>query len=207
MRVLKRISLALLLLLFGFLGGFAACYWLFPRTIEISTESPVSQPTQLFSQPLKPAPAPEPVALAPTLVAQPINFQKSVQIKRGKMLLLQSDEFDLLVDFTAIGTPEHGAESAKYRWRYRSAGGAEQSGSGTVFEKYETVVQTAKGREVRDAGGQLGITAGPILMTWSHGGTNSAWIYFPPQALRYRVLDNATYDKFGIGPNPNVPEF
>jgi hypothetical protein len=135
-----------------------------------------------------------------TIEAIPIAHPFSVQVKRGKMLYAVSSQGVALIDFTAFGVAGYGPNSGQYRWRFRSnVGGLETAGTGIVFEKYEKVTEGPQKGYVKDVGSQLALEVGPLSITWSHGGSGAAWIYFPANVTHYNLLNSDTYDSFGIG--------
>lgn len=208
--MLKPVGMLIILLC---LGAAIAAYMAFPHN---RIEMPPLNEAVAESRPADPAPTVSAdnnalsnnavnivVAASTPIQGIPIVHPASVQLTKGQMLYVATPEGNVLIDFTVIGTPQYGANSANYRWKFRpAAGGAELSGTGAVFEKYETVTEGRTGKEIKDVGSKLTVEAGPVHLTWSHGGSKAAWIYYPHTATHARVLDNRTYDTFGAGGHP-----
>ena len=82
-------------------------------------------------------------------------------------------------------------EGRRYEYRFLpAAGGAEQSGRGEVFEKYERepARPPLKGVVVTDAGGRLRIVAGEIELQWSLGSNDLGWLYYQPEHERVHFV-------------------
>ena len=197
----RRVLVALLLLILIILGLF---WW------NKSPEAPpVTSPTLVAVADEKPIAPPKLVEDIPQFTekpkeraidAIPIVHPFSAQVKRGKMLYAVSSQGVALIDFTAFGVAGYGANSAHYRWRFRSnVGGLETSGAGVVYEKYEKIAEGPQKGYLKDAGSHLALEVGPLSITWSHGGSGAAWIYFPANVTHYNLLNSSTYDSFGIG--------
>jgi hypothetical protein len=69
---------------------------------------------------------------------------------------------------------------ARYRYQfYNAATGDLTNGQGMVEEIYQTVSSSPTGREVKDMGSRLGITAGDFYVWWSVAGAGTrSWIYY-----------------------------
>jgi hypothetical protein len=134
------------------------------------------------------APAPEPD------VSAPVAYQ-------DLMLILVTNDGAAAVIFDTVPANGNGVE---YSYRYESADGKKKlSGNGKLFE-----------RRLGGAGGYdpagLSITAGPVAVKWSRGGTDRGWIYYAPEVVTVHVAhaDNfkGRVHKHGPGLESKVEE-
>ena len=106
---------------------------------------------------------------------------------------------------------------AKYRYQlYDGATGSVTNGLGMVEEVYQTVVSTATGREVKDVGSHVGISAGDFYLWWSEGTAGvRSWIYYrtdsrirfiqQPQQITFEAVDCEQFQRYLA--SRNVQEF
>jgi hypothetical protein len=80
-----------------------------------------------------------------------------------------------------------------YTYRFRPAsGGKEEAGTGKVFERYKAVQRGGPNNvEYVYDGGELWLSAGPVKVDWSYGGTKSGWLYFDPEKVKVQAVEGA----------------
>lgn len=118
--------------------------------------------------------------------------QDPLRVSQGQVVALRNRNGSAAIEFIDIGT-----DYSEYRWRYKSPNeGSESRGTGRVFELYETVGKGADGStEVRDAGGNHFVSAGPFSVQWSAGGDGQCWLYLDTGKLGARVLSGVSFEQ------------
>ena len=106
---------------------------------------------------------------------------------------------------------------ARYRYQvYDGATGAVTNGQGTVEEIYKTVLSTPAGRQLKDMGCHVGISAGEFYLWWSEGGAGArSWVYYrtdspirfiqQPQQVAFESVDGEQFRRYLA--SRNVREF
>jgi len=92
------------------------------------------------------------------------------------MILAKTKSGAALINFTSYG--DYGSEST-YRWRFRSRGGVEAKGTGSVKDK---------------DGKCLPVVAGGVKLLCSWGSKESWWLYYFDQDMTVQLLPDTTFD-------------
>lgn len=103
-------------------------------------------------------------------ISQPVDYSAPVYI---------ADQSGM--EFKLIFEP---ASDGRVNYRWEASSDSTRNGSGTLFEKYETVGKTADGIKVKDVGSQLRIKLENFQLEWSGGESSNGWIYYHPADLR-----------------------
>src|SRR2546427_5421155 len=164
------------------------------------------------------------VSLAQGFAAGVMN--KTLRIEHGRPVVVVSEKSVLLLEFfkEPMGdalVPHDGPDTRHCRARYRfqvydGATGAVTSGQGTVEEIYKTVLTTPTGRQVKDIGSRVGISAGEFYLWWSEGGAGArSWVYYrtdspirfiqQPQQVAFDSVDSEQFRRYMT--SRNVREF
>jgi hypothetical protein len=116
-------------------------------------------------------------------------MNKTLRVEHGRPIVLASQKSVLWLEFVKepiadvmVPHEEANVRHCRARYRFRLFNGDTASvtnGEGVVEEIYQTILITATGREVKDVGSRVGISAGEFYLWWSEGsaGTRS-WIYY-----------------------------
>jgi len=106
---------------------------------------------------------------------------------------------------------------ARYRYRfYNPAANMLTNGQGIVEEIFQTVSSSPAGRQVKDIGSRVGISAGDFYVWWSEGGAGErSWIYYrtdspirfiqQPQQITFESVDREQFQNYLQ--SRNVQEF
>jgi hypothetical protein len=137
-------------------------------------------------------------------------MNKTVRVDHGRPVVVVSQKSVLLLEFVKepmadalVSHPEPDIRHCRAHYRYKlydGANGSITNGQGTVEEIFQTVTVTATGRQVKDVGSQVGISAGEFYLWWSEGGAGArSWIYYrtdspirfiqQPQQLTFESVD------------------
>jgi hypothetical protein len=125
----------------------------------------------------------------------------AISLKRGQMLLLESTAGVALVRFTSFGS-QNG--KSFYEWRYRSFGGVETEGTGSVFERYQRTWTSLAACKLQDIGSVLTVHAGGCVVKWSYGSLEIlrfgglAWLYPETNQFRTSVLADNDFKNFDL---------
>ncbi|HXJ60430.1 MAG TPA: hypothetical protein VNU68_27610 [Verrucomicrobiae bacterium] len=159
-------------------------------------------------------------------VAASALTNKTLRAEHGRPLVIVSDKAVLWLEFLkeSVGealVPHREADirhcRAQYRYQlYDGITGSITNGHGVVEEVYQVVVDTPAGRQLKDVGCRVGISAGEFYLWWSEGGAGArSWIYYrtdsPIRFLQQPL--NATFEMIDAGQfrrylsSRNVQEF
>jgi len=114
---------------------------------------------------------------------------KTLRVEHGRPILLVSEQSVLLLEFlkepiadAIVPHPEPDVRHCRARYRYQfydAATRALTNGQGVVEEIYQTVSSSPAGREIKDMGSRVGISAGDFYVWWSVAGAGErSWIYY-----------------------------
>jgi len=119
-------------------------------------------------------------------------MRKSISVTTNQLIqVLSSNETITVIQFTNIGPT-----NAIYRWRSRPAnGGMIRTGSGSVFEKYESHVDAYGEHQLIYSGNpdNLFVKAGNVRIEWSVGGPLYGWLYYCPSNETVIILNSLDF--------------
>ena len=129
------------------------------------------------------------LALSPGQLFAAPRMNKALRVEHGRPIVLVSAQSVLLLEFfwqpipNALVPHEDPAIRhcrARYRFQFYSAStGSVTNGEGMVEEIYQTVSSSPTGREVKDVGSRVGISAGDFYVWWSEAAAGArSWIYY-----------------------------
>jgi len=115
-----------------------------------------------------------------------------IKIESDQMVRFSHPSGVALVDFTAFRT-----NGASYRWRFVDATNLiESAGTGSVVQTSRVIVGIGI---VRIRGPEPNITnlcakAGNLMIPWSYGSSDSAWLYYTKGRTEVQVLSDSTFE-------------
>jgi len=144
-------------------------------------------------------------------------MHKALRVEHGHPLVVVSEKSVLLLEFLKepIGDAliPHEEQDirhcrAKYRYQvYDSATATVTNGQGIVEEIYQTISSNSPGRQVKDVGSRVGISAGEFYLWWSEGGAGArSWVYYrtdspirflqQPQHVAFELVDAEQFRRY-----------
>lgn len=116
-------------------------------------------------------------------------MNKTLRVEHGRPIVLVSEQSVLLLEFfwqpivnalVPNADPAIRHCRASYRFQfYNAATDSVTNGYGTVEEIYQTVSSSPTGREVKDLGSRVGISAGDFYVWWSEAAAGArSWVYY-----------------------------
>jgi hypothetical protein len=153
-------------------------------------------------------------------------MNKTLRVEHGRPIVLASQKSVLWLELVKepiadVLVPHEEANIRHCRARYRfrifdGDSGSVTNGEGVVEEIYQTVLVTATGREVKDVGSRVGISAGEFYLWWSEGSAGArSWIYYrtdspirfiqQPGQISFESVDASQFRRFLAA--RNVQEF
>lgn len=165
-----------------------------PESTSLPAGPSVNRPAAVPS----PAPTPEPPTISPDKLPRlhdrlsaPVYYKKQTLVIVTRAGVAAIDFADTFSD--GHDSPENTSDEAPngvvYRYRYLpSTGGREESGEGTVVERY------TQGPDGQWSGsGQVNVRAGDVAIEWSRGGKDRGWVYYTPEETAVMIV-NSHYD-------------
>jgi hypothetical protein len=153
-------------------------------------------------------------------------MHKTMRVEHGRPVVVVSQKSVLLLEFlkgpladALVPHTEADIRHCRARYRYQLYDGPTGSvtkGQGMVEEIYQTVLITPAGRQVKDIGSRIGISAGEFYLWWSEGGAGArSWVYYrtdspirfiqQPQQVTFESVDAEQFRRYLT--SRNVHEF
>jgi hypothetical protein len=101
---------------------------------------------------------------------------RTISVDAGKMIRATTRNGTILISFTSYGDAD---SESTYRWRFRSRGGFETSGTGSVKE--------GKNHEGPP------VVTGKFKLGWSWGSKTNCWLYYFEDDMKVKVLPDTTF--------------
>jgi hypothetical protein len=153
-------------------------------------------------------------------------MHKTMRVEHGRPVVVVSQKSVLLLEFlkepiadALVPHTEADIRHCRARYRYQlydGASGSITNGQGIVEEIFQTVLITPTGRQVKDVGSRVGISAGEFYLWWSEGGAGArSWVYYrtdspirfiqQPQQVAFESVDSEQFRRY-LG-SRNAQEF
>ena len=119
--------------------------------------------------------------------------RKSLSVTTNQVVRVASTNGAItFIQFTHFGTT-----NASYRWRSRPVpGGTVRSGTGVVFEDYESHIDAYGARQLTHRGSRddLFVKAGSVRLEWSSSSPTNGWLYYYPSLGNVEILASTAFD-------------
>ena len=112
-------------------------------------------------------------------------------------------ELMLIVDnedgIAAIVFPKEVKYGVKYRYRYLTKHGKEESGEGEVSEKHKRLSSETPGEAaIASDQGKLSLNAGPLHLIWSFAEAGRGYVYYHPELVRVQIANAADFETIDL---------